>query len=71
MKVSEITPRAFCVILPGAGMGEGRNGFIRGFNSLYGTVKVGLVDEQGNYTGDSIPVHPNYIKLTGGSHTYT
>jgi hypothetical protein len=62
-----INIRAKVEILKGAGMAEGRKGFLRGYNTAYGTVKVGLVDAAGNYTGTSIPCNPNYVRLTGGS----
>ena len=64
------TPRANVVILPGAGVAEGRKGFVRGISLSYGTVKVGLVDAEGNYTGESIPTNPKFVSLTGGSHTH-
>jgi hypothetical protein len=57
-------------ILPGAGMAEGRRGFVRGINLAYGTVKVGLVDEAGRYTGEAIPVNPRFVTFTGGSHVH-
>ena len=51
-------------ILPGAGMAEGRDGFVRGINLAYGTVKVGLVDAAGTYTGEAIPVNPKFVEFS-------
>ena len=62
--------RAFVRVLPGAGMGEGRDGFVRGVNLAYGTVKVGLVNAGGEYTGEAIPVNPRYVVFTGGFHEH-
>ena len=62
--------RANVTINPGAGMAEGRAGFVRGINLAYGTVKVGLTDASGAYTGEAIPVNPAYVVFTGGSHAH-
>jgi|GraSoiStandDraft_5_1057265.scaffolds.fasta_scaffold1572813_2 hypothetical protein len=60
--------RANVEILPGAGMAEGRQGFVRGINLAYGTVKVGLTDGHGDYTGEAVPVNPKFVSFTGGVH---